>query len=881
MSRKSAAPGSRKQGNRERAKRLAASAKTPETQQRAAWLTERLRRNSIPLLLVALTALPVLLSGKLSLAIWRGILSRAWDGSGHSAIAQIYDQSIFPDTFGWTDAYFGGMPFPNFYPPVFYWCVALLHHTHVFSFTTAFKLVMTLPVLLIPATMWLLGWSLSNRNRLMAMAVAIASVLLLIDMRFMGLLLAGLDYFSTFQIGLYTQPLGFILLIGWFIAYIRAHQSRWKFTLATLLLALTVLANFFNAITAVVFILATLLSDVIHYYQTADLEKKHAGRGALAAHILSPVVALCLTLFWIVPVITEYRYFVTRPFVVSPAALFTPALVAWYLVALVGSILWLRETSKTSDSGQMRSASRQVAWSYLAACAVLAGAILFGSVAAPGWFPLQTARFISTLTFMLALPVGYALAVGFRKLASMLDKKRQGNDLSSFWRAPYTTCLAIALFLLIALSAPDVSWSSAFYSAGQRKDIDSVLAFSREHRDARYLVEVIDPRKGPAWTEASGDARALNSYLGAQGNETIGGVFHEASPNVLFTLPTVNAFSNYPDSFGISSMLADDLDFVSQPLEQHIARARFLGVKYLVIRTPAMKERLGKATGIAARYDFGWWTIYELRDQPAPFAAPLTFKPALVVSSFTVKARRRNEMSFIRLAEEQFADGWFDTLLVRSPEQKIDRLAHLSDFGALILDTYDYENEAAALDLLREYSQKHPLILLSSDAHLCRLIKAAHAQFSRLEIIERLPEEPGPVLEAVAPSYHYQSASIRQQWFDMRRILENNKEAISGTANLVTGRRERNTIAIEYGHDSPAQRIPVLVSSTFHPNWQRDDGEALYAATPFYMLTFVDRSIRLHFRRQRTDSSALWISAIMAVLLVTFAVWPNWKRAQM
>jgi hypothetical protein len=228
-------------------------------------------------------------------------------------------------------------------------------------------------------------------------------------------------------------------------------------------------------------------------------------------------------------------------------------------------------------------------------------------------------------------------------------------------------------------------------------------------------------------------------------------------------------------------MLADDLDFVSRPLEQHIERARFLS-EYLVIRTPAMKEPLGKATGIAARHDFGWWSVYELPDQPV--RTVLAFRPALVISSFTVKARRRNEMSFIRLAEEQFADGWFDVLLVQSPEEKIDRLKRLNDFGALILDRYEFDNEAVAFELLREYSQSHPLILLWSEAPLCQRIKAARSQFPGLQVIERLTEDAGPVMEAIAPSYHYGSASIRQQWFETRRILENNKVAIQATSSI-------------------------------------------------------------------------------------------------
>jgi uncharacterized membrane protein len=73
-----------------------------------------------------LAALTVVASQSLITKIWNGEYSRAWDGSGHQAIAQIYSQFIFPDTFGWSAAHFGGMPFPNFYPPVFYWLIGLL-----------------------------------------------------------------------------------------------------------------------------------------------------------------------------------------------------------------------------------------------------------------------------------------------------------------------------------------------------------------------------------------------------------------------------------------------------------------------------------------------------------------------------------------------------------------------------------------------------------------------------------------------------------------------------------------------------------------------------------------------------------------------------------
>src|SRR5689334_6826457 len=100
--------------------------------------------------LAVICLLPVALTSFIWLEVVRGVASRAIDGSGHFAAAQIYDQTIFPDTFGWTNAYFAGMPLPNFYPPLFFWLVSLVHHTGLVSFGAAFKLVLAVPLIIMP-----------------------------------------------------------------------------------------------------------------------------------------------------------------------------------------------------------------------------------------------------------------------------------------------------------------------------------------------------------------------------------------------------------------------------------------------------------------------------------------------------------------------------------------------------------------------------------------------------------------------------------------------------------------------------------------------------------------------------------------------------------
>src|SRR5205823_384369 len=129
--------------------------------------------------LVLVTVFPVALVSNFWLEVWRGVRSHATDGSGHWGVAQIYNASVFPDTFGWTDAYFGGMPFPNFYPPLFHWLVGLLSATGLLSFGAAFKLALFVPTLLMPAAVWLLARGISGGSARVAIASACACVLLL------------------------------------------------------------------------------------------------------------------------------------------------------------------------------------------------------------------------------------------------------------------------------------------------------------------------------------------------------------------------------------------------------------------------------------------------------------------------------------------------------------------------------------------------------------------------------------------------------------------------------------------------------------------------------------------------------------------------------
>ena len=850
-------------------------------------------------------------------------LSKAWDGSGHTIAVDYFSSGIFPEASGWLFNQIGGEPFPNFYPPLFYFLAAVADHL---GFTDPIKYFVAVFLIAMPIGIWRLGRIVSKENGLIPAGATAFILFLLFDYRFILRLPAGLDSFSTLQIGLYTQPLGFLLLTLWAGSYLDEEHNSGKTVLSSLLLALTILASFFAAVTASVFIVAALTVTVVGLIRrkkggvenvapnspqgspqrrgerrdfaekkrderekrvfwkslcapsalsaplrwislTRPAEKKTEGAHLLPQlrkQIVTPVVAFLLVAFWLAPMARDYDYFVTRTHSIQISDYLTLLLWFWIAVAVAGFVFWRRRPTPSFSP-------------YLLTCSMLAGGLLFSSFLSPAWFPMQGPRFLNVLIFLLSVPIGFALAVAFRGVAKLLGELKNWRQEVTLKRTRYTTGVALFVILCVFATSPGTGVTHSFYPPEGQPDVNAILQFGRDHRDGRYLVELPSLRDYVFQL----DSRAISAYLAMHGNETLYGIFHEASVNSLFFLPVINTLSAYPYHFGISSVLGDDIDFAEQPLAKHIERARRIGAKYLVIFTPIMKERLANEASVGQRHDFGRWSVFELKEPPAPAAQILPYRPALVVSDFTVKERRRNEHNFIRFVEEQFADGWFDVLLARSPENIIDRLTDLDRFGALIMDTYRYDNEEAAYQKLREYSQQRLLFLLSSRDRLYHRIKENRAEFPRLETVERQEVEPGERVNTLEPTTRYNNSPLRQEWLSIRAALDSHKVPVPASDSSSVSRsfsHKPPQIALNYTSSGSSAEAPVLIATTFHPRWRREDGGKIYAATPFYMLTFTDHSVSLRFGRDWYDVAALWVSGVTLLFLLGYSLWNSYSN---
>jgi hypothetical protein len=729
------------------------------------------------------------------------------------------------------------------------------------SYATAFKLVAGIPLFLLPAGFWIVAWYHSNKNVGIAFGAAVAGMTLY-SMGEAFQPSTGLDLSSSLIDGFYTQPLGFLLLLFWILVYLIPRQKTWQLALAAILLALTILANFFNAMTAIILIASILIWDLVRWLRARVQYQRKAARNTFLSHLVSPWLALGLVAFWVVPMLSTYQYLVTRPLIRPLTLLATKGIWGWYILAAIGMYLWWKNRSDRLGP-------------YLTACLVFFLLIVFSGSLAPPWFPFQVFRFFSTVNFLLCIPVGISLAFGaklyFQTKGSDTSQKietRKFSETNTRRQLVISTLIAIGLVVIgLVMSTKKLTEAFVFYTPEGFNEIAPVLEFAKSHRDGRYLVEVRPTRLSLSPLPVRADSLALNAYLGSQGNQTVSIVYREASPNSSFFNAQLNAFSSYRENFGISSALLDDFDFLDQPLSQHLARLQFIGVRYLVVATSSFKDRLSQTTEIIHHYDVGDWTIFELPPSAAPQIRPLNYRPALVVSDFTTKLRRQNQIDFVRLAEEQFSDAWFDVLLVRSAESKLDHLADLENFGSLIIEKYQYQDEDKAFDLIKSFALTHPVILISSGDPLFSRIQSSLKDFPHAVVIDRPIEPQGEFIIEPEPSHNYNSSSIKKLWQSIRTILD--KEKIPVPLTRIESQTSLTSIQLR-PTENIGGHVPVLIPQTFYPKWNRTDGKPIYASTPFFTITFLDAPTELVFRRDRYDRLAIWCSlfTVLAVVVV-------------
>jgi|GEM_PF-2590549 len=743
-----------------------------------------------------------------------------WDGVPHYAIADLYARRIFPAISGWMPEYFAGMPYPDFYPPVFYFCVAALTKVGL-STRSAFLLVQVLASAAVPMLSYLCARRLSG-TRVGGLVAGLLATGYLVDGGALSRL--GIALRGTFDAGLSTQLLGHVMVLLFYRAFLSSLEDRRWAGAAALFLALVPLTNVHMVwVAALLFVTLSVTQAVMAGSRAERLR-------VLAVHGAVGVTALLLSACWVVPMLARLRYVPTLALDPVPPGVAAFLFFRLTLYLLAGAAAAVLERNA-------RAIALASALVLLLALSVLPARYLSLSDVA-----LQPGRLAVAFPFLMTFLVGYLVGVA-----------------GKLWRHPWAQpavalACAVVFFLHFRLeSAPTGNVTDA-----QMQEYANVLDTLGGRTDGRVITEM--DAKG------SENPFALQALVASSGGHSITTVFRESSTNVLFAVPMRNRFSSVKESFGVDSKVGAD-DFAEE-WEQELERLRLFNVRYFAAQSAEMKKKLGALPGVHRESPPGRWELFAFEAPAAGFATVPAYAPVLTFAPFSVKRRPDFSFDFVRLGEEMLAAGRLDVPLVLARTGRLDVEADWERFRTALVTEYRYEDAERAYAALESFSRERHLLLVESEdplyARLARLAeerKTVHL-IPALAARQLVGQHAHPGRRARA-----EQSAARTVHQRLLEVLEQVKEPLKDVPGMKGSRLEGERLELELDAE-PSRPVPVWVRQGYFPTWTNPEGERVYLATPTFQLTFVNqREAVLRIQRGGLEWGAALLSLLGAALV--------------
>ena len=276
------------------------------------------------------------------------------------------------------------------------------------------------------------------------------------------------------------------------------------------------------------------------------------------------------------------------------------------------------------------------------------------------------------------------------------------------------------------------------------------------------------------------------------------------------------------------------------------------------------------------RYDFGVWSVFELKSQDTAVAAPLPIKPILVLTAFTAKGARQSEFNFLRLAEEDFVIPPLLTT-VFGPDYRADALPDPPGFGALVVEAYRYRDLTAAFRQVQGFSRQASVVLVESDDPLFRMLASRRSELGRVSIVPRtLPNSERWIGFGGRPDYGRDS--VRITWMNVKAALTRDVARELAAALPECGAAWLNgSVRIQCGASEPQG---VAINASYHPNWRAANGAPVLMLNPTLTYTTVRGETVLEFRRTGLERAALVVSALAFASILFGILLPRLRRSR-
>lgn len=581
-------------------------------------------------IVAALLALFVALGGHIIRQVVAYPLPGGWDGTAHYAVTELYVRHHFPAPGGWMPEYFGGMAFPDYYPPLLYWLAGGLATLGVPT-AAAIDLVFVASTVAVIVLSYAIALRLA-RSRVAAALATVIVIQLLVDggeqARF------GIAIRGTFSVGLASHVVGYAMLLA-AIRCALAETARRRVLGTAACLALAVLANLHVTLDAAIVVGLAAAFQLAWGAPGRRLEIAVAGMLGLAAS----------SVFWL-PLLAESRWLPT--YAMPPRFPGTAVIVPMAAISAIAGAWAVR--------------AKEVWTAAIAAMVLVCAALCVVDLSriVPG-APLQPWRIAAAGIFL--APIALAPAA-----ASALAWRGHGGRRARIGQA--VVAIAFAAYAL------------TFHRA---REFEYPLTTAREQTYDRVFAALAGRSTGRVLVEAGGDgadAYALSVLLPLHGHDSATGVFREASLGSLFAIPLQSRFSESARVFGIDSNVDMNVFFaVTSPIVLG-GVLRELDITHVVAHSPRIKALLATFPGVRMLGGTDY-SVYELPWAPERVVSP-SHEPVLVAAPFTVK-RRTGTTDFIRLSEELLARGVADyTVALQHGCALVDR-AQLAKFRAVLI----------------------------------------------------------------------------------------------------------------------------------------------------------------------------------------------------
>jgi hypothetical protein len=628
-----------------------------------------------------------LLSGNYLYKFWSNPLIAGADGSGHVAMVHLYAKHVYPNLHGWIPELFGGMPFPVFYPPLFYWSGATLMLVGIDA-TVAAKLLTTFSFVTLPAALWLLGRKV-GLTAIEASIAAGAGGVAACGSNIVSL--SGIGLLGLFEVGLFTQTLGFVFFCLW-AAYLPGAGRSVK-----------------GSVCAIVFLIATISSNahilplVAIYALMWFLTKLRWTRNKSplvlrAALTLLPLAGpLLICGIWLTPLLRWYSYSVGQ--VLSSAGLFTSLgslNIVWPLCGYAG---W-REKNR-----------RPYLTSLCATILITAAITLTPFVNFLKYIPFQPPRVIAGALLLCTIPL--------TKMASRILTESLGGRR---W-ATYTILTVCTLAL--GWLHPIQKFGIGALTLEDAKSVEAVRVAVRELPPGKLLIEIVEPKaifnSPESRTMELARSRALTHEIARDGRPVLWSIFREQSIMAPYATAVTNLFSSTKETFGLNGVALQRSSDESVSLENRLLVATKLNVAYFLVKTPKQVEALSNTPGVRMVWTIHGWSLFANSSIISNEFQTVVGLPIFAWMKANTKDRKPADLDLFNLGEQLALEGHPELLPLWATCEGIDAWEYISNLQSAIVvidPAAVSSNQQSWLAQLLKHPGKLRVILLDDGSQL-------------------------------------------------------------------------------------------------------------------------------------------------------------------